>query len=267
MRRDATPPTIRSPVLESAGVRHGFFTRQGGVSDGIHATLNCGYGSNDDRDRVRKNRAVCAGALGIAAPSLVTAYQMHGITVVEVDQPWLPEQAPHADAMVTRRPGIALGILTADCAPVLAADPQAGIVGACHAGWKGAKAGVVRALIDAMASLGADPARIAAAVGPAIGLASYEVGPEFRDAILAGDPGADGFFAAEPGQRPHFDLQGFVLARLKAAGLGQVDRIDADTCALTDRFFSYRRSCLTGEPDYGRQLSAIALTPDFRTPR
>jgi len=268
MPSDAEPRLIRSPSIAVAeGVSHGFFTRRGGVSDGIHAGLNCGYGSSDSRERVARNRAICAGALGVGAESLVTAYQVHGVTVVEVDEPWEPQAAPHADAMVTMRPGVALGILTADCAPILAADAEAGIVGAAHAGWKGAKAGVVEALVAAMAKLGADPRRMVAAVGPAIGLESYEVGPEFRDGFLADDPGAARFFAAESGQRPHFDLQAFVLARIAAAGIASADRIAGDTCAEPDRFFSYRRACLTGEPDYGRQLSAIALAPDFRIPR
>jgi YfiH family protein len=253
---------IESSAIASAGtVRHGFFTRRGGVGSNLYASLNCGYGSNDSRDHVARNRARCAARLGVAPNSLVTAYQVHGVAVVTVDEPWAPEAAPHADAMVTMRPGIALGILTADCAPVLAADAEAGIIGAAHAGWKGAKAGIVAALVDAMVALGAEPSRMVACVGPAIGVASYEVGPEFRDNFLSDDPDAERFFVTEPGRRPHFDLQGFVLARIAAAGVARFDRIVSDTCAEPERFFSYRRSCLAGEPDYGRQLSAIALSP------
>jgi len=250
-----------SVILHAERVRHGFFTRKGGISSGLHASLNCGYGSDDSRDDVARNRAFCAASLGVAPESLVTAYQVHGVTVVQVDQPWLSTEAPRADALVTTRPGIALGILTADCAPILAADPKAGIVGAAHAGWKGAKAGVAEALIGAMMKCGAEPSRIMAAVGPCIGPASYEVGPEFRDDFLADDPHAERFFTIPPGGRPHFDLQAYVAARIAAAGVTRLDRIAADTCAEPDRFFSYRRSRLKGEPDYGRQLSAIALLP------
>jgi YfiH family protein len=255
-----------SVILRAEHVRHGFFTRKGGISSGLHASLNCGYGSDDSRDDVAQNRAFCATKLGVAPESLVTAYQVHGVAVVEVDRPWLPAEAPRADALVTTRPGIALGILTADCAPILAADHKAGIVGAAHAGWKGAKAGVAEALIDAMVKHGAEPSRITAAVGPCIGPASYEVGPEFRDDFLADDPDAERFFTIGPSARPHFDLQAYVAARLATAGVMQLDRIAADTCAEADRFFSYRRSRLKGEPDYGRQLSAIALLPDFHFP-
>ena len=252
--------TIESQVIRRAeSVRHKFFTRNGGVSSGLYASLNCGYGSGDRPERVSRNRARCTAELGVAPESLVTAYQVHGVTVVEVQRPWLPANAPKADALVTRRRGIALGILTADCAPILAADAASGIVGAAHAGWKGAKAGVGESLIAAMIGLGAKASRIVAAVGPTIGPASYEVGPEFRDVFLADDSGAESFFHAEYGARPHFDLQAYVAARLAAAGVAEIDRVAADTCADPDRFFSYRRSCLMGEPDYGRQLSAIAL--------
>jgi YfiH family protein len=249
---------IESPSLRAApGVRHGFFTRTGGVSSGIYASLNCGLGSADDPDRIRVNRARCAEALGAAA--LATAYQVHGVAVAEVDQPWEPEGGPRADAMVTRLSGVAIGVLTADCAPILLADGEAGVIGAAHAGWKGAKAGVAEAVVAAMIGLGAARERIAAAVGPAIGLASYEVGPEFRAGFLADDEANQRFFAAGPKGRPHFDLQSYVCARLSALALAAVERIRADTCAEPERFFSYRRACLLSEPDYGRQLSAIAL--------
>ena len=262
-----TDQIVESPTIRHAEqVRHGFFTRKGGISSGFHASLNCGFGSDDSREDVARNRASCAIALGVSPESLVTAYQVHGVAVVEVDAPWLPAEAPRADAMVTKRPGLALGILTADCAPILAADPEAGIVGAAHAGWKGAKAGVAEALIAAMVRLGAAPSRILAAVGPCIGPASYEVGADFRDDFLGDDPGAEQFFTIRPGIKPHFDLQGYVARRITAAGVLQLDRIAADTCADADRFFSYRRSRLKDEPDYGRQLSAVALVPDFRIP-
>lgn len=252
---------IESPLITSAGiVRHGFFTRAGGVSTGVYAALNCGYGSGDSRELVAENRARCAGGLGVEPQSLVTAYQVHGVAVVEVDAPWRPDEAPRADAMVTKTPGLALGILTADCAPVLMADAVAGIIGAAHAGWRGAKAGVIGALVDAMATLGAKPSRIVACVGPAIGPASYEVGEEFREGFVGDDPRISGFFTDAPGRRPHFDLPGFVVSRIEAAGIARIDQIAADTCADAARFFSYRRACLQAEGGYGRQLSAIALS-------
>jgi YfiH family protein len=248
----------QSPLLAAATrTRHNFFTREGGVSTGLYAGRNCGFGSNDAAETVARNRALSAADLGVAA--INTVYQVHGVAVATVTAPWANDDAPRADAMVTTTPGIALGILTADCAPILLADSEAGVIGAAHAGWKGAKAGMPAAVVEAMTRLGAQPARIVAAVGPTIGLASYEVGAEFRAAFLADDPGSARFFMAEPGQKPHFDLQGFVAARLTALGLAAVERIAGDTCAEPERFFSYRRACLLGEADYGRQISAIAL--------
>ncbi|HEX4368984.1 MAG TPA: peptidoglycan editing factor PgeF [Rhodopila sp.] len=251
---------LKSPIiLSNFGVAHGFFTREGGVSAGIYGSLNCGLGSDDDPAHVAANRARCAGLLGVPPAGLVTAYQVHGIAVAEVTAPWTPGNAPRADAMVTTRRGLALGILTADCTPILLADAKAGVIGAAHAGWKGAKAGVMDAVVAAMVRHGARQADIVAAVGPVIGRESYEVGPEFRQAFLDDDPAAAAFFHDGPRGRPHFDLPGFVIRRLEMLGLAGIDRIQADTCADAGRFFSYRRSCLNGEPDYGRQLSAIAL--------
>jgi YfiH family protein len=195
----------------------------------------------------------------VAPAGLVTAYQVHGIAVADVTAPWTPGNGPRADAMVTTRQGIALGILTADCTPILLADLKAGVIGAAHAGWKGAKAGVTDAVVAAMVQHGAKPADIVAAVGPAIGPGSYEVGSEFRQAFLDDAPAAAVFFHDGPRGRPHFDLPGFVVRRLERLGLGDIDRVGADTCADAGRFFSYRRATLNGEPDYGRQLSAIAL--------
>ncbi len=251
---------IKSSLIRSdQGLAHGFFTRQGGVSAGIYASLNCGLGSDDDPAHVTANRAHCAEMLGISAEGLVTAYQVHGIAVAEVSEPWTPGNGPKADAMVTARRGVALGILTADCTPILLADARAGVIGAAHAGWKGAKAGVIEAVVAAMVRHGAAQANIVAAVGPVIGAASYEVGPEFRQGFVDDDPAAADFFHDGPRGRPHFDLPGFVMRRLNSLNLGGVDCIAPDTCADPERFFSYRRSCQSGEPDYGRQLSAIAL--------
>jgi YfiH family protein len=252
---------IKSSIIcDEPGIQHGFFTRQGGVSTGIYASLNCGLGSADDPAHVTVNRARCAEMLGIAPAALVTAYQVHGTEVAEVTAPWMPGNGPKADALVTTQRGVALGILTADCTPILLADHKAGVVGAAHAGWKGAKAGVTDAVVAAMIRHGATAGNIVAAVGPVIGSASYEVGPEFRQAFLDDDREAAVFFSDGPRGRPHFDLPAFVVHRLEVLNLGGIDRIEADTCADAERFFSYRRSCLNGEPDYGRQLSAIALT-------
>ena len=252
---------IESSLLGSAtaDIRHAFFTRQGGVSGGIYDSLNCGFGSGDAAAHITENRARCAARLGVQPSAMATAYQVHGTNVVEVVRPWQQGEGPRADAMVTRQRGIALGILTADCGPILLADAAAGVIGAAHAGWKGAKAGVIEAVVAAMVRLGARQRNIVAAAGPTIGPASYEVGDDFMRAFLDDDPTAKRFFAAPPGQRPHFDLQSFIVHRLKAQDLGSVESIAADTCADPARFFSYRRSCQNSEPDYGRQLSAIVL--------
>jgi YfiH family protein len=242
------------------GVRHGFFTREGGVSEGIYASLNCGLGSGDDTDKVATNRGRVAHAVDLKA--LVTAYQIHSPTVVEVETPWTREHAPRADAMVTTRPGIALGILTADCAPVLFADRKSRVVGAAHAGWRGAITGVLDATVAAMAKHGARPESMVAAIGPCIAQASYEVGPEFPAAFLAEDPANAAFF--KPSARAGhfmFDLSGYVARRLKKLGIASVTALTNDTCRDEDRFFSYRRACLRGEKDYGREISVIALAP------
>jgi YfiH family protein len=255
------PPSLSAPSLAGlAGASHGFFTRVGGVSGGIYASLNCGFGSSDDRAAVAENRRRAAAALGIAPERLVTAYQVHGSDVATVTGPWRPGDGPRADGMASRTPGIALGVLAADCAPVLFCDPVAGVIGACHAGWRGALAGITDATIGAMTALGARSARVRAALGPCIAQPSYETGAEFRDAFLAADARNDAFFvAADRAGHFRFDLPGYVLARLEGAGLDRVERIALDSCAEESRLFSYRRSCLRGEADFGRGLSAIAL--------
>lgn len=243
-----------------AQIRHGFFTRVGGVSEGIYAGKNCGFGSGDNPDNVARNRVRCIAEMTDGIAALVTANQVHSADALVVDAPWQPEDFPRADAMVTDRTNIALGILTADCAPVLFADPQAMVVGGAHAGWKGALGGVLEATIAAMASLGAEPRRIVAAVGPCIAQASYEVGPEFRDRFVAADPENRRFFrdGARP-DHPHFDLSGYVVARLDRLGLAAVEADGHDTVAEEELFFSYRRATLRGEDDYGRGLSAIMI--------
>ena len=241
-------------------VRHAFFTRQGGVSEGIYASLNCGYGSNDDRAKVMENRRRALAMIGLPGEALATTYQVHSAEVVEVTEPFPLDARPKVDAMVTRRPGIVLGIGTADCSPVLFADPDAGVVAAAHAGWRGAVGGVVEATVQRMTALGADPRRIHAAVGPCIAQPSYEVGPEFPRPFLQQDPENRRFFiSSERESRFMFDLPGYVVSRLQSLGLAAADYTKHDTCADADLFFSYRRTTLAGEKDYGRGLSVIAL--------
>jgi len=245
-------------AADLADVPHGFLGRRGGVSTGEMAGLNVGYGSGDDREAIAKNRALAIAAV-LPGADLATVHQVHSNAVVTVENPWSHDERPHADAMVTNRPGLLLGILTADCAPVLLADAEAGVVGAAHAGWRGALAGVTDATIAAMEALGAVRERIGAAVGPCIARASYEVDDAFRDRFVAQSDENEGFFAEGPAGKPHFDLEAYVVARLSAAGLRQVEGLHLDTYAGAERFYSYRRSTHCGEADYGRQISMIAV--------
>lgn len=252
---------IRLEGLAADGaIRHAFFTRRGGVSEGLFASLNCGFGSGDRADSVARNRAIAMAGLDLPADRLVTCRQVHSATIVTVASPWRHGDAPAADGMVTAIPGLALGVLSADCAPVLLCDPLAHIVGAAHAGWRGAFAGVVEATVARMEALGAARGRIRAAIGPCIGSASYEVGPEFPGPIVAQDPAAAALFmpAARPGHFL-FDLAGYVARRLARLGLAAVLAAAHDTAAEEEYFFSYRRACLRGETVYGRGLSAISL--------
>jgi YfiH family protein len=254
-------PVLTSPLLVALpGVRHAFFTREGGTSSGIYASMNLGRGSRDDQSAVAENRRRAAAHLGVEEPALLACYQVHSAAAVEAVEPW-GEHRPEADAVVTSRPGLACGALSADCAPILLADAEAGVVGAAHAGWKGAMGGVVLAAVNAMTRLGAETGRIVAAVGPCIGPRSYEVGPEFHARFEAEVPGAGRFFrpAALPDKRL-FDLPAFVLQRLAEAGVTRAEWIGADTLADEGRFFSHRRAVQRGEPDYGRLLSSIVLT-------
>lgn len=246
-----------------ADVRHGFFTRRGGHSTGIYASLNCGPGSADDPEAVARNRLHVATALGLTPDNLLTVYQIHSPTVLTVTAPWPGDDRPKADAMVTDRPGFGLGILTADCAPVLFADGEAGVIGAAHSGWRGALGGVCEATIDAMTALGARTDRIVAAIGPAISQANYEVGAEFLEAFLDDDPANDRFFQPSAREDHHmFDLPGYVAHRLDRAGIASIETIGRCTYAEPEEFYSYRRSTHRTEPDYGRQISAITLGPD-----
>lgn len=242
------------------GFPHGFFTRRGGVSAGPFASLNCSLSSADTRESVLENRARAARALGAEADCLLGVTQVHGHDVAVVTEAWAAGAGPRADAMVTDRTGLALGIVTADCAPVLFADRAAGVVGAAHAGWRGAVSGVIEATVDAMIRLGARADAIAAAVGPCIGQASYEVGPDLRDAVLEQSAADTVFFV--PGHRPdrwQFDLPGYCAARLRAAGVGAVENLGVDTLADDERFFSHRRRTLAGGGPIGHQISVIAL--------
>jgi YfiH family protein len=242
------------------GFPHGFFTRRGGVSVGPFASLNCSLSSPDSRDLVLENRARAARAIGADPNRLMGVTQVHGHDVAVVTEPWAAGAGPRADAMVTDRPGFALGIITADCAPVLFADRQAGVVGAAHAGWRGAVSGTIEATIAAMIGLGARAADISAAVGPCIGQASYEVRPDLRDAVLERSAAGATFFV--PGRREdrwQFDLPGYCAARLHAAGIGAVASLGVDTLADDERFFSHRRRTLAGGGPIGHQISVIAL--------
>lgn len=253
-------PVLTDPVLAALpGVRHAFFTRQGGVSTGLYSSLNVGLGSRDDPAAVRENRARVAAHFGVAEARLLSAYQIHSDTVFKVEGPW-GDMRPEGDGVATATPGLVCGALAADCAPVLLADPDARVVAAAHAGWKGAVGGVVEAAVAAMTQLGADPARIVAAVGPCIGPQSYEVGGEFFDRFAAEAPGSERFFRpAEATDKLMFDLPGFVLGRLATAGVTRAAWLGADTCADEPRFFSNRRAYKRGEADYGRLISAIML--------
>ena len=247
---------VRSGQLE--GVPHGFFGRRGGVSKGAVASLNCGLGSGDDPQAVDTNRRLAADAIVPSAP-LASVYQIHSPTAVIVTEAVGHDDRPKADALVTDRPGLLLGIVTADCAPVLLADEEAGVVAAAHAGWRGAIAGVTDQAIAAMISLGAKVDRIAAAVGPSIAKASYEVDHEFAERLLGNDRDDDRFLGEGPTGNPHFDLEAYVVARLAAAGVRRIEATGLDTYVLEDRYFSYRRSTHRIEPTYGRQISLIGL--------
>lgn len=251
---------ICAPSLAGArGIRHGFFSRQGGVSGGIYGSLNCGLGSRDGAENVAENRGRVAEALGVAPDRLLTLYQVHSAKAVIVDGPW-NGSVPEADAIVTRTPGLAIAALTADCAPVLFCDAEANVIGAAHAGWRGALSGIVEATVAAMEELGAKRERIAAAIGPAISQGAYEVGADYRAQFLTKEPGSEGYFMIdESSGEPHFDLAGYVADRLARTGVALIADVGLCTYCDESRFYSYRRSQHHGEEDYGRQISAIVL--------
>ena len=247
---------FRAPALD--GLPHGFLGRRGGVSTGVHAGLNVGVGSEDDADAVMENRRRAAEAV-LPGADLATVFQVHSPDAVVATKAWPLDARPSADALVTDRPGLLLGILTADCAPVLLADQAAGVVGAAHAGWKGALGGVTDQTIDAMVGLGADRSRIAAAIGPCIARASYEVDADFARRFEAADPANERFFSPGRPQHFQFDLEGYVVHRLAAAGITKVTALGLDTYSDAQRFYSFRRATHQGEPGYGRQISLIGL--------
>ena len=241
-------------------IRHGFFTRTGGVSDGIYESLNGGVGSKDTPGKVAENRARMAAALGVTPDRFLTPYQIHSPEVVVANEPWAPGDRPRADAVVTRIPRLAIGVSTADCGPLLFADTQAGVIGAAHAGWRGALTGVIEATVAAMEKLGADRGRISAALGPSIRQTNYEVGTEFVDRFVAASGDNQRFFmSAERPDHALFDLPGYIADRVELAGIAAYEDLGLCTYAEPDRFYSYRRSTHRGEPDYGRHISAIAL--------
>jgi YfiH family protein len=247
---------IPAPILSV--LPHGFLGRRGGVSTGVHAGLNVGLGSADDRAAVIENRRRAAEAV-LPGAQLVTLHQVHSAETVTVTAPFPDHARPHADALATDRPGLLLGILTADCTPVLLADARAGVVGAAHAGWKGALGGITDSVIAAMEALGADRSRIAAAIGPVIARVSYEVDDAFASRFEAADPANERFFSAGRPGHQQFDLEAYVVGRLAAAGLREISALGLDTYADAARFFSYRRATNRGEPDYGRQISLIGI--------
>jgi hypothetical protein len=250
---------ITHALLDKAGVRHGFFTRRGGVSTGIYDSLNTGLGSTDDPAAVAQNRQRVAAHMGGCADDLAACYQIHSSLARVAVAGWKGDR-PEGDATVTAVPGVICAVLTADCAPVLLADPDVGIVGAAHAGWKGALGGIVSSVVASMQALGAEPRRMVAVVGPCIAQSSYEVGADFQERFDHHDPGGARFFA--PGTTPDkrlFDLPGFVLWRLEQAGVGEAVWTGHDTRVDEAQFFSNRRAYLNGEPDFGRMMSAISL--------
>ena len=251
---------ITARTMELGGIRHGFFTRHGGVSGGVYASLNGGVGSHDDAGHVAENRARMAEAVGVQPNRLVTAYQVHSPDVVVAQAPWTPQTRPRADGIVTRTSALAIGVTTADCGPILLADPHARVIGAAHAGWRGALAGIVEATVDAMERLGAERHRIRAAIGPMIRQSNYEVGSDLIARFAAEDTASGRFFVpASRDGHALFDLGGYIAARLERAGIAQVEDLGLCTYADPERFFSFRRATHRAEADYGRHVNAIAL--------
>ena len=252
---------IQHPSLQALdGISHGFFTRRGGTSQATYHSLNCGYGSGDEREQVKQNRALVAKSLGVGDDRLVTAYQVHSPDALIIEAPFESDNVPKLDALVTNTPGLAVAILTADCGPLLFADPKAGVVAAAHAGWRGAFEGVIEQTVAKMVALGASPANITAVLGPTISRTNYEVDQAFMDRFTEQSSSWERFFSS--GKRDghvQFDLPAFILSRLQDSGVGTAINLDRCTYGEEDMFFSYRRTTHRNEPDYGRQISAIAI--------
>lgn len=255
-----TAQFLTAETLRSSGIAHGFFTRQGGVSEGVYCSLNGGVGSRDAPEAVAENRARMADALGAEADKLAIPYQVHSSEALALTEPWADGARPQCDGIATATPGLALGVTGADCGMVLFADTRARVVGAAHAGWRGALSGVIEGTIAAMETLGARRSQIVAALGPCIRVASYEVGPEFVDAFAAAGEDSDRFFSAGKAGRSMFDLPAYIAERAARGGVGAFEDLRLDTYADEERFFSYRRATHRAEPDYGRLVSAIVLT-------
>lgn len=254
------PPALNARNLDLPGVRHAFFTREGGVSEGVYASLNGGVGSKDEPARVGENRARMAARVGVPAERLLVPFQIHSADALTVREPWTPEQRPRCDGLVTREASLGLGVTGADCGMLLFADARAGVIAACHAGWKGALTGMIEATVIAMEAQGARRADIHIALGPAIHPESYEVGPEFSARFMETDRDYARFFARSPREgHSMFDLPGFIASRVEALGVASFESLAVDTYADETRCYSYRRSVHRQEPDYGRLVSAIAL--------
>ena len=253
-------PALHSAFLDFPTLSHAFFTREGGVSEGVYASLNGGVGSRDDPEAVAENRRRMAEALGVAPDRLLIPFQVHSDLAIAVDAPWAADDRPHVDGLVTRTPGLAIGVAGADCGTVLFADPEAHVIGACHSGWKGALNDVVGATVAAMEEIGAERSNIVAVLGPTIAQESYEVGPEFMERFTDASDAYARFFEPAPAEgHSQFDLPGFIAMRCREAGVGQVQDLGLDTYADEQRFFSYRRGTHRGDPDYGRLVAAIAI--------
>ncbi len=255
------PPFEEVPALKrfSMHVRHGFFGRRGGVSTGVYKSLNCGPGSGDEPEKVLENRrrvclALCADPENLAAPR-----QIHSAKAVIADKAFAPNERPECDALVTKRPGLMLGVLAADCAPIVLCDPHNGVIAAIHAGWRGAVGGVIEAAVEAMAEIGGDPSKMAAGVGPCLSQSSFEVGPDLCDAVLNATPWAETLFIPGEGDRQFFDLKRYCLGRLARLGVAHTDALDDDTLTQPEEYFSHRHSVKTGERDCGRNMTGIML--------
>ena len=258
---DVMPRPLQSAMLRHEGLTHGFFTREGGVSQSVYQSLNGGLGSSDDPIAVAENRARMARSLGVVEESLLSLYQIHSSTCVSVREPWPLDQRPRADAMVTTKRGLALGIATADCGPLLFADHHAGVIGAAHAGWKGALYGVLESTLSAMEDLGASRTNITVTLGPTISQSAYEVGPEFRETFITTDRDSNRFFTKQNDNgKCHFDLPAYIVDRLQKAKVKTIENLALCTYADEQRFFSFRRTTHRKETDYGRLIAAIALT-------